>query len=115
MKAALAALLLAWASHASAGYLSFADLRADFVEAEKASKRDRSADLFRSGRALGYVAAVADTVNGNGACLPEDLELVKAVALVRQKTALLPEDMFGKVPAAVVIAKTLRDAFPCKK
>lgn len=115
MKAALAALLLAWAGHATAGYLSFADLRADFGEVEKASKRDRSADLFRAGRVLGYVAAVADSLNGTGACLPQDLELMKAVALVRQKTALLPEDMFGKFPAAVVIEKTLRDAFPCKR
>ena len=116
MKRTLAALLIIWCGNTYGGYLSFSEFRGDLREYEKASKRDRTANLLRSGRMLGYVAAIADTLhNGKDACLPEDLDLQKAVALVKEKTALLPEDIFGKVPAAVVIEKALKDAFPCKK
>jgi hypothetical protein len=118
MKRALTvtALSVAWCGTAFAGYVSFSDFRGDLREYEKASKRDRSADVVRSGRMMGYVAAVADTLhNGKDACLPEDLDLQKAVALVKSKTDILPEEIFGKVPAAVVIAKAFTDAFPCKR
>jgi len=102
MRFLVALLLLAASSTASADYFSGNDL---------------NQKLLRSGRLIdvamfrGYVAGVQDASNGHLFCVPEDVPLSQASAVVEKYLSDNPR-LWNK-PAKDLVANALRLAYPC--
>jgi hypothetical protein len=104
MRIVVAVLLLLASSSASADYFTGNDLNQHLLSSE------RLADIamFR-----GYVAGVQDVFNGQLFCVPEDVPLSQASAVVKKYLSDNPQ-LWNK-PAKELVVDSLRLAYPCGK
>ena len=75
--------------------------------------RGSSGDYQLSAQIGGYVAAVAETYDGDFFCLPEHVRLGQLVAVVSMYVTSHPEKW--NTDARLLVMFSLRAAFPCKK
>jgi hypothetical protein len=102
MRLLVGLLLLAASGSASADYFSGNDLNQELLS----SGRVIDIAMFR-----GYVAGVQDVSNGQLFCVPEDVPLSQASAIVQKYLSDNPR-LWNK-PAKDLVVRALRSAYPC--
>lgn len=104
MRVLIALLLCVVCTSAYADYFSGNDLEQKLLQ----SNRMVDVSMFR-----GYVAGVQDVFNGVAFCVPEDVPLSQASAVVKKFLADNPR--LWNEPAKLLVIKALKHAFPCVK
>lgn len=103
MKIFIALLFLVLSGSASADYFTGNDLNQHLLN----SGSTLGIAMFR-----GYVAGVQDTFNGVSFCVPSDVPLSQAAAVVRKYLSDNPKSW--NKPADVLVFEALKQAYPCK-
>ena len=104
MRVALFCLVALCSGVASADYFTGNDLKKHLLD----SGREVDEAMYR-----GYVAGVQDSYNGVLFCVPEEVLMSQASALVRKYIADKPK--FWHKAGKQMIVDALREAYPCMK
>ena len=108
----LAALILGCATNARAFFYDGNKLVADLRQFEKAERSDPATEYQASASYVGFVLGVHDTISSS-LCSSGNLSTRQVTTVVGKHLNEHPAD-WGK-PAHQLVAKALRDAFPCRK
>lgn len=104
MRFLIAILLCVVCTTAYADYFTGNDLEQKLLQ----SGRTIDVSMFR-----GYVAGVQDSFNGEAFCVPENVQLSQASAVVKKYLAENPR--LWNEPAKLLVIKALKHAYPCTK
>lgn len=104
MRVFVALLLCIFCASAYADYFTGNGLEQELLQ----SGRTVDVSMFR-----GYVAGVQDVFNGEAFCVPADVPLSQASAVVKKYLADNPR--LWNDPAKLLVIKALKHAYPCTK
>ena len=97
----------------------FSPARADYFDVGKLTKACSGSEDVDEGVCIGYIAAIADTMNnrndimGLTACIPQDTGMFRIMLSVTEKLKDIDAAKF--LAAHQVVALTLAEKYPCNE